>query len=255
MNKETIIRKFIGEDKNKAINLYEKMIISYNRDIPMFGSEFYTPNIWKFFCDEEKINGLKVESEGVFEDSERRMICFNNNFYLPFPTALLKITVNTKFNKVFHNQYLGSILSLGLERNKIGDLIVKDNTCYVVVHEDIKDYIISNLIQIGKAKCNVEEVDKTTNEVTYNFENITINISSMRIDSVVAKLINKSRNIAQSMIDEGLVLVNYSTVRDKSFEVKREDRITIRKYGKYILGECTGYTKSGKCKIDIKKYT
>lgn len=255
MDRETISKKFIGEDKNKAINLYEKMIISYEKNIPMFGNEFYTPNIWKFFCSEIKINGLEITNDGLFKDSERRMICFNNIFYLPFPIKLLKITVNTKFNKVFHNQYLGSILSLGLERDKIGDLIVKDNSCYVVVHEDIKDYIINNLVQIGKVKCKVEEIFESINEVNYEFETSTIMISAMRIDAVVSKIINKSRNIAQSMIEEGLVLVNYSTIRDKSFEVKREDRITIRKYGKYILGECTGYTKSGKCKIDIKKYT
>ena len=48
MNKEVILKVFSDEDKNKAINLYEKMMLSYNRDIPMFGSDFYPPNIWKF---------------------------------------------------------------------------------------------------------------------------------------------------------------------------------------------------------------
>ena len=53
-------------------------MLSYNRDIPMFGSDFYPPNIWKFFEDEIKIKGLKVESFGAFNESERRMISFNN---------------------------------------------------------------------------------------------------------------------------------------------------------------------------------
>lgn len=255
MNREIILKKFLGEEKDKAINLYEKMMITYEKNIPMFGNDFYTPNIWKFFCDEVQIDGFKIESEGFFEDSERRMICFNNIYELPFPIRFLKIKVSSKFTKVYHNQYLGSILALGLQRDKIGDLIVKDNFCYVAVHEEIADYIIANLNKIGNSPCNIDEIFEKTKDINYEFENMSIMVSSMRIDSIVAKATNKSRNLAQKMVEEGLVLVNYVTIRDKSFEVKTDDRITIRRSGKFILGECTGYSKSGKYKINIKKYT
>ncbi len=255
MNKEIILKRFLNEEKNKVINLYERMMFSYERNIPMFGNDFYPPNIWKFFEDEINIKGLKIESFGAFKESERRMISFNNIYNTNFPIKILRIKNSSKFTKITHRNYLGSILSLGIERDKIGDLIVKDDICYVAVYEEIADYIIMNLKSIGKTPCKITEVFEGIEKITHEFKEETILISSIRMDSIVAKLTNKSRGVAQKVIEEGLVLINYNINRDKSFEVKKDDRITIRKYGKYIIGDCTGRSKSGKYKINIKKYT
>ena len=67
MNKEFILKNFNNEDKDSVINLYEKMMFSYERNIPMFGNNFYSPNIWKFFQDEIKIKDLghlRIQKEG-----------------------------------------------------------------------------------------------------------------------------------------------------------------------------------------------
>lgn len=255
MNKEIILKRFFNEEKNKVINLYEKMMFSYERNIPVFGNDFYPPSIWKFFENEINIKGLKIESFGAFKESERRMISFNNIYNTNFPIRILEIKNSSKFTKITHRDYLGSILSLGIERDKIGDLIVKDDICYVAVYEEIADYIIMNLKSIGKTPCKITEVFEGIEKIAHEFKEETILISSIRMDSIIAKLTNKSRGVAQKMIEEGLVLINYNINRDKSFEVKKDDRITIRKYGKYIIGDCTGRSKSGKYKINIKKYT
>ncbi|MGV3074436.1 RNA-binding protein [Clostridium baratii] len=255
MYKEVIEKKFKDEEKITALNLYKKMMLAYEKDIPMFGNDFYPPNIWKFFEDEVKLKGLKVETFGVFNDSERRMISFNNLYNIEFPIKVLKIDASSKFNEVTHRNYLGSLLSLGIERDKIGDLIVDNNICYVAVCSDISDYIIMNLERISKNPCKIKEITTGIEEINHQFKNEFILIQSMRLDSVVAKLTKKSRGIAQEIIEEGLVLVNYTVTRSKSFEISKGDRVTIRRYGKFIIGECSGQSKSGKYKIEIKKYT
>lgn len=255
MYKEVIEKKFKDEEKITALNLYKKMMLAYEKDIPMFGNDFYPPNIWKFFEDEVKLKGLKVETFGVFNDSERRMISFNNLYNIEFPIKVLKIDASSKFNEVTHRNYLGSLLSLGIERDKIGDLIVDNNICYVAVCSDISDYIIMNLERIGKNPCKIKEITTGIEEINHQFKNEFILIQSMRLDSVVAKLTKKSRGIAQEIIEEGLVLVNYTVTRSKSFEISKGDRVTIRRYGKFIIGECSDQSKSGKYKIEIKKYT
>lgn len=255
MYKEVIEKKFKDEEKITALNLYKKMMLAYEKDIPMFGNDFYPPNIWKFFEDEVKLKGLKVETFGVFNDSERRMISFNNLYNIEFPIKVLKIDASSKFNEVTHRNYLGSLLSLGIERDKIGDLIVDDNICYVAVCADISDYIIMSLERISKNPCKIKEITTGIEDINHQFKNEFILIQSMRLDSVVAKLTKKSRGIAQEIIEEGLVLVNYTVTRSKSFEISKGDRVTIRRYGKFIIGECSGQSKSGKYKIEIKKYT
>lgn len=57
------------------------------------------------------------------------------------------------------------------------------------------------------------------------------------------------------MIDQGKVLVDYVKIRDKSYEPKEDERITIRGVGKFILGTIVGSSKSGRLKVSIKKYT
>lgn len=253
--KEIIIRQFGDEDKNEVLNLYEKYKLAKEKDIPVFGNSFYPPNIWRWFEKNFNSNSFKVESNGVFDDSERRMISFNNMYDIPFPMKLLKIRNTSKFNNLTHKDFLGGILSLGIERNKIGDLLVKDHVCYVPVHEDIESFLICNIDKIGKAACKVEILEQYESLPQFNFKEEVILVSSLRIDGIVSKLANVSRAKAQMMVEQGRILIDYVKVRDKSYEVKEDERITIRGVGKFILGSTIGCSKSGRLKVSIKKYT
>lgn len=253
--KEVIIKHFGDEDKNEVLNLYEKYILAKEKNIPMFGKSFYTPNIWRWFEKNFNSSTFRVENNGVFDDSERRMISFNNIYNTPFPMKLLRIENTSKFNDLNHKDYLGGILAVGIERDKIGDLLVKDNICYVPVHEDIESFIISNLDKIGKATCKVEVLGQYESLPQFSFKEEVILVSSLRIDGIVSKLANISRAKAQLMIEQGKVLVDYVKIKDKSYEVKEDERITVRGTGKFILGSTIGSSKSGRLKVSIKKYT
>ena len=253
--KELINKQFGDEDKNEVLNLYEKYKLARDKEIPMFGNSFYTPNIWRWFEKNFINSSCKVESNGVFEDSERRMISFNNVYNTSFPMKLLKIENTSKFNELTHKDFLGGILALGIERNKIGDLLVKDNVCYVPIHEDIESFLIFNIDKIGKSSCKIEILEKYDYLPQFNFKEEVILVSSLRIDGIVSKLANVSRGKAQMMIDQGKVLVDYVKIRDKSYEPKEDERITIRGVGKFILGTIVGSSKSGRLKVSIKKYT
>jgi len=242
--KEKISRYFTDDDKSDALNLYEKYLLAKDKDIPTFGKCFYPPNIWNW-----------VEANGFFEEAERKMISFNNMYESPFPMKLIKIENTSKFSKLAHRDFLGGILSLGIERNKIGDLLVDENTCYVPVHEDIESFIIYNLDKISKVVCKVSAVDRLELIPKFTFKEEIILISSLRIDGVVSKITNLSRAKAAEMIEQGQVLINYVKIKDKSYELKGEERVTIRGYGKFIIGDSIGNSKSGKIKVIIKKYT
>ena len=253
--KETITKQFGDEDKNEVLNLYEKYKLAKEKDIPMFGNNFYPPNIWKWFEKNFNTDSFKVESNGIFADSERRMISFNNIYETTFPMKLLKIRNTSKFNNLTHKDFLGGILSLGIERNKIGDLLVNEDVCYVPIHEDIESFLICNIDKIGKATCKVEILGQYGFLPQFNFKEEIILVSSLRIDGIVSKLANVSRAKAQMMVEQGRILIDYVKVKEKSYEVKEDERITIRGVGKFILGNTIGSSKSGRLKVSIKKYT
>ena len=254
LSKEKLLNVFTDEDIIDATKIYEKYKLAYEKDITVFSNGFYPPNIWSYFEKNLNSNIFLVESNGLFQEAERRMISFNNNYGMDFPIDIIKVMNKSNFSNLKHKDFLGGILSLGIERNKIGDIVVKDNTAYLPVINDISNYILSNLSYIGKSPVEVTILNTLDEMPQVDFEEIVINVSSLRIDSIVAKLCNLSRSKAIEELDSGKVLIDYVKAKDKSQEIIKGSRLTIRGSGKYLVGDIVGETRSGKQKVRIKKY-
>lgn len=253
LKKEIIIKNFDEENVKDAIKIYEKYKLAYEKGITTFVNGFYAPSIWDFFLKNSN-NNIKVGVNGFFDEAERRMISFNNYAEKEYPINVLKIINKSNFSNLKHKDYLGSVLSLGIERNKIGDIMVRGNSAYLPVVNEIAEYIIDNLSFIGKSPVSISEINDVTKVPSPEFEEILIAIPSLRLDSVVSKLANISRSKSIELIDSGKVLIDYTKSRDKSKEVLEGSRVTIRGLGKFIIGQVVGETKSGKEKIVVKKY-
>lgn len=255
MNREEVLKCFDDEEKLEVIQVINKMELAYKKDLCTFSSVFVTPKIWKTLESRFSSKIFSVESYGGFLEAERRILAFNNKYNEEYPLKILKIKANAKFRNIKHKDFLGSIMALGIERNKIGDLIKRDDEAYLAVHDDIKDYILFNLDKVAKCPCSVSEVGLDEEFPEIEFEEEVILVASLRLDNIVCKLTNMSRVKAQEYINLGKVLLDYAKVTDKSKEVKKDDRVTIRGYGKFIVGDVIGNSKSGKFKVIIKKYT
>ncbi|KLE16746.1 YlmH/Sll1252 family protein [Clostridium sp. C8] len=254
LKKETLIKSFSEEDINEALKIYEKYKLAYEKDIPIFTNNFHSPNIWSFFEGNCNNSNFVVETNGLFEESERRIIAFNNYYKTNYPIKILRISNKSNFSNLKHKDYLGSILSLGIGRDKLGDIIVKEDKAYIPVLEDISDFILNNLSHIGKSPIEIKVIEDNNELPSAQFEEIFINVSSLRADSIVAKISNVSRSKAIEIIESGKVLIDYVKARDKSQEISKDTRVTIRGIGKFIIGEIIGETRSGKQRIVVKKY-
>ena len=253
IKKEEVIRNFSKEERDEVVKIYEWMELAYEKEIPLFSRSFCTPNIWLYFVNNFNTKNFKVEANGYFEESDRRVLSFNNIYGSDYPYKLIKIEKKSKFDSLSHRDYLGSIMALGMEREKFGDLRVYENYAVVPVYEDVVEYVISSLNSVGKSPVSCEVIyDTTLSKV--NFLEVIINVSSLRLDSIVSKLSNISRSKALDLINQNKILVDYCKVNSKSLEVKEGQRITIAGVGKYIMGSIVGNTKSGRFKVNIKKY-
>lgn len=254
VNKEYILKNFSEDDVNEAIKIYENYKLAFEKDITIFSNSFCPPNIWSFFQENCQNSDFKIVTNGLFEEAERRVIAFNNKYNIDYPIEALQIRNKSNFSNLRHKDYLGAILSLGIDRNKIGDVVVKDDRAYVPVMEDISIYILNNLASIGKSPVEISILYNLEDLPSIDFEEISINVQSLRLDSVVAKLANISRSKAIELLDSSKVLVNYVKSKDKSQELLKGTRLTIRGNGKYIVGDIIGETRSGKQRIIVKKY-
>ena len=255
ISRDYIIKYFSKDDSIQALKVYDKLRLASERDITVFTNWFLPPNIWSFFCENANSNIFKVETNGLFQECERRVISFNNLYETPYPIVMLEVESNSNFSKLTHRDYLGGILSLGIEREKIGDIVIKDNKAYVPVIDDIWTYIYNNLTIIGRTPVKVKILENYDEIPIVQFQDDVIIVSSLRIDNFICKLAKVSRGKAIELIDSGKILVDYAKVKSKSQEISKDTRITIRGMGKFIVGDIIGETKSGKQRVVIKKYT
>ena len=253
LSKEDVLKNFLKEDTEDVIKVYQCMSLAYNKNIPTFTKFFCKPNIWTYFTKNFNANNFLVEAKGAFEECDRRILAFNNIYSIPFPYRIIKITNKSKFSNLSHKDYLGAIMALGIEREKLGDLRVIDDYAIVPIYEEVADYILYELRNVGRAPVSIEEIQED-NLPKSNFLEGMIIVPSLRLDNIVAKLANISRGKAVEVIDGGKVLIDYSKSIDKSKEIKDGQRITISGVGKFIIGEIVGNTKSGRYKVKINKF-
>ena len=150
-----------------------------------------------------------------------------------------------------------NIWSYFVENFNNNSFIVEADGAYdeaeVPVYEDIANYITTSMEFVGRCPVEIEIVDKEHLPQSV-FEEIVINIPSLRIDNYVSKLANVSRAKAIELMQNNKVSVNYCKIKEKSKEIQENNVITISGIGKFRTSSIVGNTKSGKNKVVIKKY-
>lgn len=254
MKKTEFLSIFKNEDKLLLSNIYEKLNIAEKTGKTIYTSEFYTPDIWKSLSRAENSFGINVYSSGIFKNCERKMLAFSSDKLYYFPIKIIKIINLSKFTKLGHRDYMGAIMSLGISRNKFGDMVSLDDCCYVALSEDISQFIIDNLTLIGKCPVRITEVgiEEEIPEIKFQVENLIV--SSLRLDCLVSGICNISRSKSLNLIHDGSVKVDYVTAKEKDFLVDYDSTITIRGYGKYKLTGDNGVTNKKRLKLLLKKF-
>ena len=232
MKKEKFLELFHKDAVNKARKLYNYFETAEKYEINIFTEEFYTPNFWKRLG--VKIGGMNVKTCGLTEVSERRQILFENyeDKEAEYPNKILNIKNLSKFKKQEHKDYLGSLLGLNIKRELLGDILVYENGAYVIVSEKISDFLLNNLVQIGRTPCEVSVTDDMKELPETEFQEIIIRVNSERLDSIVSELVNISRGSASEAVESGNIMLNYVVQKRKDKNVDISDIITIRQHGK-----------------------
>ena len=204
-----------------------------------------------------KHHELNFSFKGLNEDCEKKLLAvYPKDFTeedLFFPVKYFKIEKKSKFIELEHKHYLGNILALGLKRESLGDLIVKNGHCYGIILENMFDFLKENLLRINSSPIEIIEIDEQ--EIPQNeFKELNIRLSSLRLDSLVSELTNLSRALSVNYIDLGNVQVNYEIQREKSHKISIGDIVIIKKYGKFRIEEENGLTKKDKVKLIVRKY-
>lgn len=202
-------------------------------------------------------NDIKYTVEGGYEDCERSVI-FIYPYYMEYcdiedSLKFIQIEGNFKFKTISHKDYLGAILNLGIKREKIGDIIIHENLCQVIVSSDICDFIVMNLTKVSRNNVFVKEISKKDIiKGEQNYKDISFTISSNRLDCVISGLYNISRQDSLKYINGERVAVNYEKITLPSKEIKDNTLISVRGKGRAIIVKVGDITKKGRIKVQAK---
>lgn len=202
---------------------------------------------------------LSCRVDGGYDKAERSVVSIYPH-YMELDDAdiyirCLQIEGNFKFSSVSHRDYLGSLMGLGIKREKIGDILMHDDYCQIITDADIADYIIYNLVKVSNNSVRVREIDRSELSMgIQNFEEKFNTLSSLRVDNIISAVFNISRKKASKFIEVGFVTVDYEKIDKPSFVVPEGAVISVRGKGKFILSEVGDLTRKDKVKIRTKKF-
>lgn len=255
MDKNKLISIFNNAEQKIVSTIYDKLYLAERSGRTIFTKEFYPPNIWKKILDLSGEFDTDVFTYGVFEESERKIIIFSSYEPENYPIKLIRVKNKSKFCTLEHRDYLGAVMSLGVIREKYGDLIIDGDYCYIAVLDEIVDFLLFNLKSVRNCPCEVEIVNQNSDLVPkVKYENMVIISTSLRMDCIVSALTGSSRSSAEGLIAKGKVLIDYIEIFQKDKVIKEDTVITIRGFGKYKIVNSVGFSSKGRIKLNVKKY-
>ena len=253
------------EDKLTIAKIEDKITLSKTRN-KITNTEFLT--IYQRDIIVKELNREKIKNYfffGGYEDSESKILVIypekigeqiardSLKDILKVIRIILPKELEGEYN---HRDYLGSVMKTGLNRNRIGDIIVHENGADIIVLNENAEYIkdfLKELKRFSKSEIDIIEYDEIVLKEA-EFEEIKITTSSMRLDNIVSEITKLSRSKTESLLSEEKVFVNSHTETKQTKIVNTNDILAIRGYGKFIVSDFLGSNKKGKNIILIKKY-
>lgn len=218
------------------------------------------PEIDEFMQVREKLAFAAPSLFGGSETAERQIVRFGSEemfgYVEEFPVCCLSCrpAVPKFAEEISHRDVLGALMNLGIERDVLGDILLRDKECYFYCLENMKEYICENLTKIRHTNVICTEAGELPGEfcpVRKREEHI---VASERCDALVSKVYHLSRGKCLPLFQEKKVFVNSRQYENNSGILKAGDVVSVRGFGKFVYAGVVRETKKGRVTVAVEKY-
>lgn len=223
--------------------LVEKNINKLNN----FGNTFFLdPKELKEVTDHLKKNTYNIYKPYI--DSERNIIYKND-----VPSVILYEIISKK--ELRHQDILGSIYALNLDISLFGDIVIKNDRYFIYVLSHIRNTFENDFKKVGNTNIELKELDISyLEDYTHDYEEIELIVTSLRLDTIIARLIHTNRDSIKDLIKDKMIIYNYELLKNYSKTINENDTFSIRKIGKFKYVGIIKNTKSDNYIIKVLKY-
>ncbi|SFS50252.1 RNA-binding protein [Marininema halotolerans] len=200
---------------------------------------------------------LSVTFDGGYAEAERCRARIAPQYIdeEDFELAFLMVSSLATAGELKHPDVLGSLLGLGMKRDKVGDLLSHREGCQMIVDRDMADYIRLQLSRVGKSTVRIHEIDR--NQITAPIQetiNMSISVASLRLDAVASDAFRITRSKVVTLIKNGRCQINWKTSENPAEPVKEGDILSLRGAGRAKVGEIQGRSKKGRLLVSLTRY-
>ncbi|MEF2964655.1 YlmH/Sll1252 family protein [Paenibacillus sp. M1] len=203
---------------------------------------------------------VALRLDGGYDGAERRrgLIAPDYRDLDAEPMGIKVLSVTSEDQRLAtlqHGDYLGAILGLGLKREKIGDIHVREDGCHIIVAEEIAPFISMNLHQVHRVSVMTDILNLDSLKTTEaELEPLDLTVASLRLDGIAGDVFRLSRSKVLIPIKAGRCRVNWRTEEDPSKLLKAGDIVALQGFGRFKVLESEGMTKKGRLRVKIGKF-
>jgi RNA-binding protein YlmH len=251
-----------GDDRLLLAKVLDRAEQASARNIPA-ATDFLSPQQQMLTLDLLRLAGIPetgYAALGGYGGAERRLILFLPDWLdaedaeSQSPIRCLRATFRAE-EKLNHRDFLGSLMGMGIVREKVGDILVGPDSADLLVLDTVAEFLLQSWNSAGRARLTVTEIDpKNLHIPTVQCQEIRDTVSSLRLDAIVSTGFKMARGKAADLIASGRVQVNWRECTKPDKLLSEGDTVSARGFGKFVLTEIGGVTRKGRTSITIKRY-
>ncbi len=202
--------------------------------------------------------GFRYFLTGGYENAERRILAAGDETESgPAEPPISLISVMPKAEKyaeeLTHRDYLGTVLSLGINRGLTGDILVRDKRAWIICLKSAAEMLASSLVRVRRTAVTTEIVSPDIPELQPQYVFLRLNVASERLDAIVAAFAGISRGQADKLFSAEKVFVNGRTATDRSARLKEGDILSVRGSGKAVYDGIEYETRKNRLWVSVRK--
>ena len=170
-----------------------------------------------------------------------------------FPISCVNVTYPN--NKALtHRDFLGTLLSLGIQKHTVGDIIVSEGVASLLLRSDIAHYVRDHLRKVGGVGVEIIGDDTPLNP-QIKFLELRKTIASERLDCIIATLLDLSRTQATVLIRSGRVSIDFTEEKRPDVRVNGGQTVSVRGHGRFLIDSVCGKTRKNRIVLEARKLT
>ncbi len=197
---------------------------------------------------------------GGWAGAERKLACFGSPELCGYeedpPLVCLEIAPKAeKFAEpLTHRDFLGALMSLGLRRSVLGDILLENGRAYLFCLDNLADFILRELTQVRRTAVVCARLDRLPEEAATLPDPVQVLVASERLDGVVAAVYHLSRSASQQLIQQGRVQINDREALSANAALHSGDRVSVRGYGRFFYEGDGQATRKGRLRVWVRVF-